>query len=143
MFRTPSDGTCLNSRSSTLRINHDGVSVLLCLYVHSFHIESCNSTPRPSCIEMRGWWHEDRGMHTCVKILCHAPFLLSVATNQESTAFQSFAQYSGLNCKQRLIRASQWIFAQGNPNMHHSSSGAELRQSLACMLIYCFPRLIC
>ncbi|GMQ01516.1 hypothetical protein CsSME_00048126 [Camellia sinensis var. sinensis] len=21
---------------------------------------SCNSTPRPSCIKMRDWWHEDR-----------------------------------------------------------------------------------
>ena len=63
-FRTSSDGTCLNSQSPTLRIIHDGVQVLLCFHVHSFRIESCNSTPRPSCIDMRDWWHEDRGLHS-------------------------------------------------------------------------------
>ncbi|KAF5933864.1 hypothetical protein HYC85_030035 [Camellia sinensis] len=27
-------------------------------------LESCNPNPRPSCIEMRDWWHEDRGLHS-------------------------------------------------------------------------------
>ena len=62
---------------------------LLCLYVHSFYIELHNSTPRPSCLEMRDWGHEDRGMHTFVKIHCHALFLLSVVADQESVAFQN------------------------------------------------------
>ena len=31
-------------------------------------------------------------MHTYVKILCHAPFLLSVTANQESAAFRSLAR---------------------------------------------------
>ncbi|GMP92619.1 hypothetical protein CsSME_00042767 [Camellia sinensis var. sinensis] len=56
-------------------------------------IFSCNLTPRPSCIEMRDWWHEDQGLH-------------SLKTNQKSVAFWSFAQYSENNCKQRQTGAS-------------------------------------
>ena len=69
-------------------------------------------------------------MHTYVKILCHAPLLLSVAANQKSAAFQSLLQHSENNCKQRRIEASQWISAPGNSSMHHSSFGTELRRSM-------------
>ncbi|KAF5938359.1 hypothetical protein HYC85_022618 [Camellia sinensis] len=100
---------------------------------HPFHIELCNSTPRPSCIDMRDWWHEDRGMHTSVKIHCYAPFLLSVAANKKLATFQSLARFPRIIKKQRLIGASQWISAQGSPDMHHPSSEEESRQSLACM----------
>ncbi|GMP23874.1 hypothetical protein CsSME_00001327 [Camellia sinensis var. sinensis] len=69
---------------------------------------------------MRDWWHEDRGMHTYVKIHCYAPFLLSVAANQESAVFRGLASFPRINAKQRLIGASQWISTQGSPNIHHS-----------------------
>ena len=59
-------------------------------------------------------------MHTYVKILCHAHFLLSVAANQKSAAFQGLAQHSGVNCKQRRIGASQWISAWGDSSIHAS-----------------------
>ncbi|KAF5946311.1 hypothetical protein HYC85_016539 [Camellia sinensis] len=65
-----------------------------------------NSTPRPSCIEKRDGWHEDRGMHTFVKIHCHALFLLSVAANQESTVFRDLACFPRNHRKKRLIGAS-------------------------------------
>ena len=117
-------------KSLTLRITHDGVRFYCSIHMHSSYIELCNLTPRPSCIEMRDWWHEDRGVHTYVKILCHAPFLLSVAANQKPAVFWSYVQNSGLNCKQRLIGASQWISAPGNPSMHHSSFETEPRWSM-------------
>ena len=47
-----------------LLIIHDRVLGFICLCVHSFHIKSCKLTPRPSCIEMRDWWHEDRRLHS-------------------------------------------------------------------------------
>ncbi|GMP49283.1 hypothetical protein CsSME_00016320 [Camellia sinensis var. sinensis] len=79
---------------------------------------SCNSTPRPSCIEMYDWWHEDRA-------------------NQKPAVFWSFVQYSGLNCKQRLIGALQGISAQRR--LEHASSiirnRAEAVHGFACHLL--------
>ena len=51
---------CSNGGVQVLRTVKNGVSTP----VHSFHIVSCNLTPRPSCIEMRDWWHEDRGLYS-------------------------------------------------------------------------------
>ena len=82
-------------------------------------------------------------MHTYVKILWHAPLLLSVAANQESAAFQSLARIPRTIANRGKPRHREGFSAQGNPSMHHSSSGADLRQSLACTPIYCFPNLIC
>ncbi|GMQ06760.1 hypothetical protein CsSME_00051214 [Camellia sinensis var. sinensis] len=96
----------------------------LLIFTYIGCISMCNSTPRPSCIEIRDWWHEDRGLH-------------SLKANQKSAIFWSFVQYSGLNCKQRLIGASQWIFAQ--KRLEHASSTiwnrAEAVHRFACQLI--------
>ena len=50
--------------------------------------------------------------------------------NEESTTYQSSARFPRITAKQRLIGASRWISAQGNPDMHHPS---EARQFLHCM----------
>ncbi|KAF5934356.1 hypothetical protein HYC85_030527 [Camellia sinensis] len=78
---------------------------------------------------MRDWWHEDRDMHIFVQIHCYAPFLLSVAAKRGISNFLELGTYFKNRCKQRLIGAFRWIFAQDNPDMHHPS---EARQSLAC-----------
>ena len=122
-------------KSPTLRITHDGVRFCCSIHLHSSYIELCNPTPRPSCIDMRDWWHEDRGMHIFVKYIA-MPFCCSLLQqNQESAVFRGLARFPRTIAKQRLIGASQWISAQGSPNIHHSS---ESRQSLACMPVYCF-----
>ncbi|GMP42081.1 hypothetical protein CsSME_00011943 [Camellia sinensis var. sinensis] len=81
---------------------------------------SCNSTPRPSCIEIRDWRHEDRGMHT-----------------YKPAVFWSFVQYFGLNCKQRLIGALQGISVQRR--LEHASSiirnRPEAVHGFACHLL--------
>ena len=81
--------------------------------------------------------------HTYVKIHCHAPLKLSDAANQKSAAFRSLARIPRTIATKYKPGHRKGFFAQGNPSMHHSSSGADLKQSLACMPIYCFPNLIC
>ena len=116
-------------QSPTLRIIHDGVRFLLCLYVHSFHIDFHKLDLWPSCIEMRDWWHKDRDMHIFVQIHCYAPFLLSVAAKRRISNLLGLGTHFKNRCKQRLIGAFRWISAQDSPDMHHPS---EARQSLAC-----------
>ncbi|KAF5934425.1 hypothetical protein HYC85_030596 [Camellia sinensis] len=54
-----------------------------------------------------------------------------IKNHQSSGAWRAFQT---IIAKQRPTGASQWISAQSNPDMHHSSSEAASRQFLACML---------
>ena len=58
----------------------------------SSYIELCNSVPRPSCIGMRDWWHEDRGMHIFVKYIAMPLSCSLLQQNRESATFQSLAR---------------------------------------------------
>ncbi|KAF5932500.1 hypothetical protein HYC85_028671 [Camellia sinensis] len=55
---------CKNFWAPTQTINSHILSSFSCLIKDLLLFESCNSTPRPSCIDMRDWWHEDRGLHS-------------------------------------------------------------------------------
>ena len=68
-------------------------------------------------------------MHAYVKILCHAPLLLSVAANQKSTAFWSLARIPRTIANRGKPGHREGFSAQGNPSMHHPSFRTELRQS--------------
>jgi len=68
-------------------------------------------------------------MHTYVKILCHAPSLLSVATNQKSAVFQSLARIPRTIANKGKPGHHKGFSDKGNPSMHHSSFGTELRRS--------------
>ena len=71
-------------------------------------------------------------MHAYVKILCHAPLLLSIAANQKSTAFRSLARIPRTITNRGKPGHHKGFSDKGNPSMHHSSSEEESRQSLAC-----------
>ena len=127
-------------KSPTLRIIHDGVRFCCSIHMHSSYIELCKSAPRPSCIDMRDWWHEDRGMHIFVKYIAMPLSCSLLQQNRESATFRSLARISRNIAKQRLIGASQWISAQGSPTyIIHQSRGSPL----ACMPVYSFLSLIC
>ena len=69
-------------------------------------------------------------MHTYVKILCHAPLLLSVAANQKSATFRSLARIPRIIANRGKPGHRKGFSAQGNLSMHHSSFGTELRRSM-------------
>ena len=82
-------------KSPTLRITHDGVRFCCSIHLHSSYIELCNPTPRPSCIEMRDWWHEDRGMHISVKYIAmplSCSLLQHIKNQQSSEAWHAFRE---------------------------------------------------
>ena len=137
-------------QSPTLRNTHDGVG-FCCIFICIHFILSCAIRllgHHASICVIGGTRTDDYTpwrvvMHTYVKILCHAPLLLSVAANQKSAAFRSLTRIPRTIANRGKPGHREGFSAQGNPSMHHSSSGADLRQSLACMPIYCFPNLIC
>ena len=67
-------------------------------------------------------------MHTYVKILCHAPLLLSVVANQKSAAFRSLACIPRTITNRDKLGHHKGFSDKGNRNMHHSSFGTELRR---------------
>ena len=122
-------------QSPTLRIIHDGVRVG-CVFIYIHFILSCTiwllghhasgcvigGTRIEACIHL---WK-----YIAMPLSCSP--LQQIKNQQSSGAWHAFQE---IIAKQRLIGASQWISAQGSPNLHHSS---ESRQSLACMPVYCF-----
>lgn len=125
------------SKSPTLRITHDGVRFCCRIHMHSSYIELCNSAPRPSCIDVRDWWHEDRGMHIFVKIHCYALFLLSVTAKPRINNSSESGAHFEKHCKQRLIGASQWISARGSPTgtIHHSRAASWPARQFTAFLV--------
>ena len=99
---------------------HSGLSMMELGFVVAFiyiapYIELCKSDSsaimhRYARLVARG----SRHAYIC-EIHCCAPFLLSVAANQESAVFRGLARFPKTIAKQRLIGASSWISARRQP----------------------------